>query len=561
MKMRKKAKLALVCGSLFSFVNAFAASDVKSRAAEFLRNYQNDYAKLYGAAQLANWRASNTGKTQDFEAKSNADLELKKFHSNSKHYEELKSLLKRGAELDPMIVRELAVAELDFKANQLPADILKKLTDMESKIEQAFNTFRAEFEGKRLSNNDLLVLLKEEKNSDRRKAIWESLKRVGAAVAPDLIELAKLRNEAAKRLGFKNYWDMAIRLQEHDPKQIVELFDDLEKRTNRPYASAKLAIDRELATHFGLKPSEIEAWHYDNPFFQAAPPSDKVNLDEFYKNKKKEDIVEMAEKFYNDIGIPITDIVARSDLYEREGKDQHAFSNDMDRNGDVRTLQNVRPSADSMDTMLHEMGHSVYSKTIDRKLPFNLRAEAHIFSTEGIAMMMGALASNPLWLIKYAGADPGRVEEVKKYVVEQRKREQLIFARWTLVMLNFEKSFYENPNQDLNRLWWDLVSRFQKVPHPKDRAAPDWAAKPHFVIAPVYYHNYMMGELFAAQLRAVLSKTTNGSNGKPYFLMKDLGAFLREKVFAPGMTLPWPPFIEKATGEPLTAKYFAAEVQ
>ena len=39
-------------------------------------------------------------------------------------------------------------------------------------------------------------------------------------------------------------------------------------------------------------------WHYDNPFFQAAPPSEKVDLDEFYKDKTKEDIVTIAEQFY-----------------------------------------------------------------------------------------------------------------------------------------------------------------------------------------------------------------------------------------------------------------------
>jgi Zn-dependent M32 family carboxypeptidase len=40
-----------------------------------------------------------------------------------------------------------------------------------------------------------------------------------------------------------------------------------------------------------------------------------------------------------------------------------------------------------------------------------------------------------------------------------------------------------------------------------------------------------------------------------------LGDFFKEKVFKPGMALPWPEFIKKATGEPLTAKYFANELK
>ena len=269
-------------------------------------------------------------------------------------------------------------------------------------------------------------------------------------------------------------------------------------------------------------------------------------------------------KFFGDLGLPIEEIVARSDLYEREGKNQHAFCTDIDRAGDVRTLCNIKPTASWMDTMLHEQGHAVYSVAIDRSLPFNLRDSAHILTTEGIAMLIGSLASNPTWLIGYAGADPARVAEVERAILEQRRREQLIFARWTMVMLNFEKSMYEDPDQDLNTLWWDLVERFQHVQRPPDRDRPDWAAKPHFTIAPVYYHNYMLGELFAAQLRHVLADmvdhqgptATLSFNGR-----KQFGKFLKEKVFEPGRSVPWPEFVKNVTGEDLTARHFAQEVQ
>jgi peptidyl-dipeptidase A len=67
-------------------------------------------------------------------------------------------------------------------------------------------------------------------------------------------------------------------------------------------------------------------------------------------------------------------------------------------------------------------------------------------------------------------------------------------------MTRFERALYVDPEQDLNRLWWDLVERYQRVPRPDGRDEPDWASKIHIVSAPVYYHNYMLGELFASQL-------------------------------------------------------------
>ena len=45
----------------------------------------------------------------------------------------------------------------------------------------------------------------------------------------------------------------------------------------------------------------------------------------------------------------------------------------------------------------------------------------------------------------------------------------LIFSRWCQVMLRFEKSMYENPDQDLNKLWWDLVEKYQMVKRPPNR--------------------------------------------------------------------------------------------
>ncbi len=40
---------------------------------------------------------------------------------------------------------------------------------------------------------------------------------------------------------------------------------------------------------------------------------------------------------------------------------------------------------------------------------------------------------------------------------------------------------------DLNSLWWDLVERLQLVKRPAGRDEPDWAAKIHVAVAPVYY--------------------------------------------------------------------------
>jgi peptidyl-dipeptidase A len=553
-----------VAGACPTRLSSEEQDDVQAEARSFLRKYQTDLAELELQANLAQWKAANSGKKEDFDASARAFLALRQYHSDSSPYQRLERIMRSAEALPKAQARALFMAKLAYQKNQLPPDLLKKMVDLSTEIERLFNTFRAELDGKKLTNNDLLEMLGDEKDSARRQNIWQALKQVGGVVSGKLIELARLRNQAARQLGFDNYWEMAILLQEHQPGQLLAIFEELERLTRQPFSKMKAGMDRELAGRFGVDPQAIMPWHYDNPFFQAAPPSEAVDLDEFYEKKAKEDITQIARAFYADVGLPIDEALKRSDLYEREGKDQHAFCISINRAEDVRTLCNIKPTAEWMDTMLHEQGHAVYDLGVDRHLPYNLREPAHAFTTEGVAMLFGALAKTPAWMIAYAGADPDRARQLAEAIFEQRRREQLIFARWTMVMLHFEKALYENPEQDLNTLWWDYKERFQMLKRPEGRDEPDWAAKPHFTIAPVYYHNYMLGELFAAQLRHALAELAghDGPTSELDFTGKtEFGDFLREKVFRPGRVMPWPAFVRRATGEPLTARYYAEEVR
>jgi peptidyl-dipeptidase A len=272
--------------------------------------------------------------------------------------------------------------------------------------------------------------------------------------------------------------------------------------------------------------------------------------------------VALTTKYYAGIGLPIDDMVAKSDLFEKPGKYQHAYCTDIDRFGDVRVVCNVKPTASWMGTLLHEYGHAVYSKNIDKTMPFVLREEAHIFATEAIAMLFGRFSSNPVWMTEVAGvpaADAARVADASR---KSLRLEQLVFSRWAQVMYRFEKAMYENPDQDLNAKWWDIVEKYQMIKRPAGRNAPDWASKIHIALSPCYYHNYLMGELLASQLWYKINADVL-SNADPMtqsFAGKTpVGAFLAEKVFKPGRSMFWNDMIEKATGEKLTAKYYAKQ--
>ena len=131
-------------------------------------------------------------------------------------------------------------------------------------------------------------------------------------------------------------------------------------------------------------------------------------------------------------------------------------------------------------------------------------------------------------------------------------------------MFRFERELYRNPDQNLNRLWWDLVEKYQQIKRPSGRNEPDYASKFHLINVPVYYHNYMMGEMFASQLhhalvRAVLPGTKPA--GAQYGGNRAVGEFLKLSVFQRGMRLSWNELVRHATHEPLSPKAFATDLK
>ena len=80
----------------------------------------------------------------------------------------------------------------------------------------------------------------------------------------------------------------------------------------------------------------------------------------------------------------------------------------------------------------------------------------------------------------------------------------------------------------------------------------------------MYYHNYVLGEHFAAQLRGALPRRLGHAGPTStidYVDRSEIGAFLDEMIFKPGRSLPWPEFVNVATGEDLGIDAYIAEVK
>jgi peptidyl-dipeptidase A len=527
--------------------------------ADFIESFVAELQPLELQHNNAYWLANTTGEARHEEESARLDAAMRKMFARREPFAMLSRLRETGALADPHLDRQLTLLHLAHRARQLPPEMIEQQVRLEKALESRFNQFRATLDGERVTDNFIVDTLRDSTDLDLRRRAWEASKQIGAEVESDLLQLVRLRNAGARQLGFANYYSMSLELDELSERELFELFDELERETTPLWKEYKRALDAHLAQRLGVPADSLRPWDYADPFFQEAPPAE-VSLDPFYTNL---DLVALSERYFAAVGFDVRDVIARSDLFERPGKCQHAFCMSMDRGDDVRVLCNVKPTERWMGTMLHELGHAIYDRHLERALPWLLRAQAHILTTEASAMLFGRLSKNPTWLREWAGADARELERQAAPVARAVRQQLLVQSRWEMVMVHMERALYRDPEQDLRALWWDLVERFQWVRRPDGRNAPDWASKIHFSVAPVYYHNYQLGEMLASQLQDhLLRRVLGGGAGAwaRYVRSPDVGAFLRREFYGHGKRFDWRELTRRATGRTLESRPFVDEL-
>ena len=513
-----------------------------------LQEAEGRLAPLAVARNLAWWDSQVAATDESEERRTRAELAWSDALADS----ELFAAVERAREgaRDPE-ARQLELLRHLMLTQQVPAELRERIVELESSVDVRFARHRGVVRGVEVDDTEIKRILRQSDDPGERREAWEASKTVGAEVAEDVRQLARLRNEAARGLGYRDWFALSLAVDEVDEGKLLETLRDADAVTREPFARWKSALDERLAARFRCARSELRPWHYADPFFQELPPDGAVDLDALFAGR---DVVALSRRTFEGIELDVAGVLGRSDLYPRGGKCQHAFCIDVDRGGDVRILANVVTNHESAETMLHELGHGVYDLGLSADLPWLLRS-THVVATEGSAILFGSLARKRDWLELVLGLGAGEGAELADRLRASEAAELLVFARWVLVMNAFERALYADPDGDLDALWWDLVSRFQGVAPPDGRSAPDWAAKIHVAVAPVYYHAYLYGEIVALQVAAALEARAGGIVDRPA-----AGALLRDVFYGPGQSVRWDELVERATGASFSVDALAREV-
>lgn len=169
-------------------------------------------------------------------------------------------------------------------------------------------------------------------------------------------------------------------------------------------------------------------------------------------------------------------------------------------------------------------------------------------------MWMGRQVMEPDFLLEYGDVMLDSLAGMTASLRLEQSFEMLLFVRWVLVLVHFERSLYEDPgSMELSKTWARLKERYQLQAYPDRLGCADWAAKIHVALAPVYYPNYLLGELLASQLRARLL-----AESEAHGLVDNLevGQELIQRLFRPGRRWRWDELVRRVTGEPLDPRAF-----
>jgi peptidyl-dipeptidase A len=346
---------------------------------------------------------------------------------------------------------------------------------------------------------------------------------------------------------------MSVEMGELGQEWLFKTLDELAEASDGPFRAYKSDLDKKLASRFRCREEELMPWHYGGRFFQLPPKAGEIDLDSIFTDR---DVVELTVKTFDRLEIDIRPIVEKSSLYpgdpETSKKCQHAFCTSPDAPGDVRILCNVINNDRWMMVMLHEFGHGVDSAGLSPDLPYFMRGHAHTLTTESIALMMERHRYKSKWLQEIAGVEKEQADVIESEAASIMAVKHLVFTRWVMVMCHFERALYERPDDPgLDGYWWDLVEKFQGLRRPDSESKPDWASKIHLAGSPAYYQNYLLGEVFGAQLEDYIDENFGGVALNP-----DAGKFLNEKMFANGARWLWRDLLKRLTGSDLRLEPF-----
>lgn len=550
--------------------------DQKKQAEIILRHYISskvDLIRNYNIeSRVALWNVTLSGKESDYQKMIDIELQFNRADQNAaqafspdrlstfsqnlftkeQDFEMLRKLKFSGLITDTLLDRQLNVLYQTFMGSQVEVDKYKKLILDEFKLWDTFLSTKVEIAGNLYGVNDLDSIRKNTTDPLVMKKIMDAFQKNGQKIAPEIIRMVKNRNEFAVRFGYPDFYSLELEIKDQTPARIKVLLDDVERQTRAKYFEAKGVIDKILTKRFRIRKEDLQPWYYNDEKNSYLPKQFVETLDSLFVNTNP---MKLTADFFQGIGIPIQDVIDNSELGVTPVTRNLTAVVNVDFKNDIRLIGGITNTYDGMFRMMHLGGHAAHYKSISDNVPYLLKLPNPMI-TEGVSKYFESLVTDYDWLNDEVSIPGNREKNVLLVCRHIREVDLLFRCRKLLVMAEFEREFYRDPDQDLDLLWHDLNLKYLGLNYPEEKGSCYWATNRYATSLTCNLQNLVLADIFAAQLQHAVEKRVLRTTTGKFRNNPAIGDYLVKNLFQYGNLLPWEKLIEKATGEALNPEYF-----
>jgi hypothetical protein len=346
----------------------------------------------------------------------------------------------------------------------------------------------------------LRVVMSNEADRGKRERLEESrLRLLDEHLNPVYLNAVEIDREAVRSLGSENYYELYKRFG----FRLGELRDECSVLLDDTETLWEHEGDRLFRSRLGIGLSEARPW--DVPRLFRAP-----ELDQLYPSDR---MLPALESTLTDLGVDLrSQDNVHLDLESRPSKTPRAFCAPIEVPGKVMLVIQPVGGKDDWEALFHEAGHTEHYAHTDGSLTMEARRLGDMAVTEGWAMLLQHLVTEPAWLNRRLDV-PRPADLARDGAVSL-----LYFVRRYAAKLIYEIEFFQTEDvEGMRARYAEILGDALKLPVNPESYLDD-------IDGSFYVTGYLRSWAFEAQLRDFL----RGELGNDWFARRDAGDLLRE---------------------------------
>ncbi len=414
---------------------------------------------------------------------------------------ELEALYERHADLtglDLALRMEAAPTELwRFACENYLGNLTRSHAERLASVE---SSLAAKVDGETIPFRMLRPAMANEADRAKRERLErERLRLTDEHLNPVYLEAARIDHDAVSKLGAPNYYELYKRFG-FDLDGVAAQCRALLNDTERLWEDAG---DKLFRARLGVSLSDARPWDvarlFRAPEWDKAYPSDRM--------------LPALQGTLGDMGI---DLSAQKnvhlDLESRPAKSPRAFCSPIEIPGKVMLVIQPIGGRDDWEALFHEAGHTEHYAHTSADLPMEEKRLGDMAVTEGWAMLLQHLVTDPAWLNRRL--DVPRVGQL----AAEGAVSLLYFVRRYSAKLLYEIEYFQADDpESMRSRYAELLTDALKIPANPESYLSD-------IDGSFYVTGYLRSWAFESQLREFL----RSEFGEEWFAKKAAGNLLRE---------------------------------